>query len=150
MTYEAGNTVQADNFRWMHGYSSEGGLDTAILHDQAVDGTPYATHFYGYDTWSRLFSDGYGFFSRVLGFAEVHAALTDGDDRVRFYDDPARVDHLVVSPSGEADFYNDSRRIDVDAFLYVWATTSQDNVDDEHVDPAYSDRVILDGNWAEA
>ncbi|MFH1921090.1 MAG: hypothetical protein ABIP48_14570, partial [Planctomycetota bacterium] len=156
MTYEDGTVVRVDDYRYMHGYSRNGGSDTAILYDETAGGTSYATRFDGYATSARLFTAGYGFYSRAVEFEEIRAALGGGDDHVKLFDDPARVDHLVVPFPGDLDhdpakatFYNTNRRIYIDDFEWLWATTSQDFVDDKDIDPLYADDVILDGNWTD-
>jgi hypothetical protein len=149
--------VEALNFRSMLGYS-RAGSDTATLYDETATGTSYATHFYGYLTGQgKLFTDGFGFYSRADGFEELRAALSGNDDLVRLYDDPTRVDHLIVPFPGDANhdpakakFWNDQRAVYVGDFLALAAFTSQDSVDDQEVDPAYHDEVFLYGNWAEA
>lgn len=157
MEYGDGTIAEALNFRYMYGYSRNGS-DTAILLDQTAGGTSYATHFYGYATGrGRQFTDGYGFYSFADGFDGILAVLGGHDDLVRLYDDPARVDHLVIPFPGDGDhdpakavFFNGQRLICVDDFLLLAAFTSEDDVDDEEVDPAYTDEVLLYGDWAEA
>jgi hypothetical protein len=156
MEFGDGGFVEALNFRYMYGYSRNGS-DTATLHDQTSGGTSYATRFYGYATWGRLFADGYGFYSRTQGFDELRASLGGDDDLVLLYDDPTRVDHLIVPFSGDADhdpakalWFNDRRKIYVDDFALLGAFTSQGSVDGQEVAPEYNDKVFLYGDWAEA
>ena len=153
MGYADGTFAEAFDFRYVLSYSRYGS-DTATLDDEALGGTSYAARFAGYATWTKLFHP--EFYSRTEGFAEVRAALSD-DDLVWLYDDPARDDHLVVPFPGDLDhaaakakLSNAQRAIYVDDFHTLTATTSQNLVDDEDVDAAYEDDVVLDGNWAEA
>jgi len=155
MDYADGTFAEALDFRYMHGYSLHG-TDTATLYDETSGGTSYAARFAGYPTWAKLFS-GATFYSRTEGFAELRAATGGGDDLAWVYDDPSRVDHLIVPFLGDLDhaaakakLSNAQRAIYIDDFHTLTATTSQNFVDDKDVDPAYEDDVILDGNWAEA
>ncbi|HUT92052.1 MAG TPA: Calx-beta domain-containing protein [Thermoguttaceae bacterium] len=154
MEYGNGAFAEALNFRYMYGYSRYGS-DTATLYDETAGGTSYAARFAGYATWAKLYHG--AFYSRTEGFAELRAAFTGGDDRVWLYDDPARVDHLVVPFPGDVDhaaakakFWNDHRAIYLDDFHTLTATTSEDFEDDKQIDPAYEDDVILSGDWADA
>jgi hypothetical protein len=163
MKYGDGTFTEALNFRYMLGYAENGtdpdenGLDTATLYDETAAGTSYATHFCGYATWGRLFADSYGFYSRTQDFDELHAVLGGEDDLVRLYDDPARVDHLMVTFPGDGDhdpckarFSNDRRQIYIDDFLALAAFTCEQDVDECDVDEAYHDEVFLYGDWHES
>lgn len=154
MDYGDGTYAEAFDFRYLLGYSYYGS-DKATLDDEATGGTSYAVRFAGYATWAKLFHP--EFYSRTEGFAEVRAALSDGDDLAWLYDDPSRVDHLVVPFLGDvghapakATLWNDQRAIYVDEYHTLTATTSQSFQDDEDVDAAYEDDVILVGDWAAA
>ncbi|MBL7134509.1 MAG: hypothetical protein ISS78_10460 [Phycisphaerae bacterium] len=153
MEYADGTYVEALDFRYALAYSENGGDDTATLYDETAGSTSYAARFWGYATWSKLYS-GTSFYSKTEGFAEVRAALRGDDDLAWVYDDPTRVDHLVVPFPGpaaaKAQLWNDQRAIYIDDFYELTATTSQSFVDDKDIDPAYEDDVILVGDCAEA
>jgi len=155
MEYADGTYAEAFDFREMRGYSYYGS-DRATLYDETSGGTSYAARFAGHATWTKLFHGDF-FYSRTEGFAEVRAALSDGDDLAWLYDDPVRVDHLVVPFPGDVDhaaakakLWNDQRAIYVDDFHTLTATTTQSFVDDKHVDAAYEEDVNAEGQWAEA
>jgi hypothetical protein len=96
MTYEAGNRVQAHNFRWMHGRSTEGGADVAELYDQTEDlGTSHPVWFVAKPDDSQMYSAGYGFFIRVRGFAEVTGNATGADDVAVLHDSPGANDYFM-------------------------------------------------------
>ncbi|HUT92292.1 MAG TPA: hypothetical protein VMY37_22550, partial [Thermoguttaceae bacterium] len=56
MSYANGQTVEADDFRWLFAYGSDDGqTDTAHLYDTTADlGTSYATWFKGFDGMAKL------------------------------------------------------------------------------------------------
>ncbi|HUT92490.1 MAG TPA: SdrD B-like domain-containing protein, partial [Thermoguttaceae bacterium] len=56
MSYANGQTVRADDFRWLFAYGSDDGqTDTAHLYDTTADlGTSYATWFKGFDGMAKL------------------------------------------------------------------------------------------------
>jgi len=154
MEYADGTYAEALDFRYVLSYSRNGS-DTATFYDEMSGGTSYAARFVANADWAKLFDA--AFFSRTGGFTEVRVALGGDDDRAWLYDDPARVDHLVVPFPGDGDhdpakaiFFNGQREIYVDDFLLLAVFTSEHYVDDESVDPAYSDEVFLYGYWGEA
>ncbi|NQT12422.1 MAG: hypothetical protein HQ582_06730 [Planctomycetes bacterium] len=156
MNYGGGKVVVAEDYRYTHAYSGNGGFDTATLYDQTVGGTSYATEFRCDATSSKLFTAGYGFFTRAVQFDELRAVLGGGNDQAFLFDDPALVDHLLVpfdgdfyDPPAKAKFFNSNRTIFIDDFFTLWAYTSQDFVDDKVIDPGYSGEVTLQGNWTD-
>ena len=156
LTYADGAVVEAQNFRYLHAVARNGGLDTATLHDRTTTGTGYATTLLGYANSSLLYTGYHRGLVRAWDFDQTRVALSGGDDGVRLYDDPARVDRLVVPFLGDgshaaakAKFSNDRRQLYIDDFASLWATTSEDHEDEAEIDAAYADEVILDGDWVE-
>jgi len=154
MEYADGRYAEALDFRYLLGYS-RAGSDRAIFHDETSGGTSHAARFVANADWAKLFSG--TFFSRTEGFAEVRAATSGDDDLAWLHDDPARVDHLVAPFPGnpghnaaKASLSNDRRAIYIDDFHTLTASTCQSFVDDQEIDSAYEDDVILDGDWANA
>lgn len=153
-TYEVyAQSVEQIDFRYVLSYSRFGS-DTATLYDETADVTSYGARFVANADWAKLFCG--AFYSRTEGFTVVRAATSGGDDLAWLYDDPERVDRLVV-PSTiasltpcKAELRNDHRTIYVDDFHTLTASTSQDFVDDQDVEAAYVDDVILEGRWADA
>jgi len=151
MEYADGTYAEALDFRYALGYSRHG-TDTATFHDETSAGTTYAARFVAGPDWAKLF-DG-AFYSRTEGFATVRAALAGDDDLAWLYDDPTRVDRLLVSFPGDAGhaaakarWSTDNRAIYLDDFHTLTAITSEELVDEKDVDAEYVDDVILEGNW---
>ena len=152
MEYGDATFAEALDFRYMFGYSRYGS-DTATLYDNTERGTSRAVAFQGHATWAKLYSS--EIYCRTEGFAELRAALHGEDDLVWLFDDPERVDHLMVPFLGDGDhapakakLSNDRRRIYVDDFHTLTAYTSGEFVDVQETDPEYLDQVILEGEWA--
>ena len=57
---------------------------------------------------------------------------------------------VMAGGVAKAKLWNVRRSIYIDDFHTLTATTSEDLIDDKDVDAAYTDVVVLEGNWADA
>jgi hypothetical protein len=153
MTYEDGTFVEASDYRYLHGFSREGGNDKARVYDEIVAGTKYATTFVGYVNSPILYFGQNAPLVRAWDFEELRVSTDGVDDVAKVYDSPGHSDWLDVPYAGSASydpadavFQNANGLIFLDAFEWLKAVTSEDT-DTALIDPAYADKVILEGNW---
>jgi hypothetical protein len=154
MTYADGTYVEAFDYRYLHGFSREGGSDKARVYDETVAGAGYATTFVGYVNSPVLYFGQNEPLVRAWDFEELRVSTDGVDDVAKVYDVPTLFDWLEVPYAGssshdpaEALLQTAYCNLFLDHFVWLKADTSDNYMDDALVDPAYADKVILEGNW---
>jgi hypothetical protein len=141
MTYADGESVVADGFRYVCANATEG-ADKANLYDVTADGAAsHATTFLGKVHNAKMYNAGYGFSNRALGFDEVVAHATGGDDSAVLCDSPEG-DRLQADP-GQATLSGPGFRNQAVGFRRVYAYSTEDDRDNGELTDSGGDDLFV-------
>jgi len=150
MKYHGGmdHFSRATGFRYLWGYATNNGTDTANLHDSPDS----RDTFVGDSTYGKLF--GPGFWMYANGFEQVNATATvdDGFDDVATLNDSPGADVFEGAPNEGKMKFNGSENDFIRAagfrFLYAYASGDGTDVANLYDSPATRDTFIGDPNYA--
>ena len=124
MTREDGTSAQALGFRYLHGYASPGGFDTATLYDTTTDGlTSYTTKFTSEvrpnGRHLRRMTCNYGTYLSATDFNYTRAVSKPGQDDVAVLHDSALSDTYEAYIDRATMTYEDGTVVRADNYRYT-------------------------------